>query len=155
MHLRTGIFQSLSFTDIKTTFSILSNKNKRKTNVRKMRKTQTMMYTEGDVITSNDEPPTSSTNEPKMGSYCLRATTELVNTANPSENAISRTYVGYDEYTTIVQKVQGICNRDSETFGKDTHACKDTKLAFMGHMPDCNGRVEVTDHVNITEFTLY
>lgn len=154
MHLH--LFQGLSFNNTKQpyTFAII-NQNKRKKNIRSVRKTRTMMYTDGDVITSSDEPPTSSTNVPVLGSYCLRATTELVNNANPSDNAIARTYAGYDEYTSIVRKVQDICNRDSAMLGKDSHSCKDTKLAFMGPMRDCNGRVEVTDHVNITSFTLY
>lgn len=106
-----------------------------------------------DIDTNNDEPPTVVSNGPVLGSYCIRATTDLVK--NNTEGTISRSYVGYDEYTTIVQKVETVCIRDNKMLGKDTHACINTKLAFMGPMKDCNGRIDITDHVNNSSFTVF
>jgi hypothetical protein len=103
-------------------------------------------------IFSNDEPPKTNVKSRELGSYCIRATTQLVHINDT--NSISRSYEGYDTYTTIVDKVEKVCSRDKRMFGDDAYRCLNSKLFFTGTIENCNGRVEVKDHVNNKLFTV-
>lgn len=87
--------------------------------------------------TSNNDPPDTTPVVPELGSYCMRASTELVESVR--NDHVIRSYKGYDEYTTIVQKVEDACIRDNTILGKDTYHCRHPRLFFLGPTENCNG----------------
>lgn len=90
--------------------------------------------------TDNNEPPQTPDRVCQIGSYCMRAFTQL----HDSKNDVIREYNGFDEDTSIVDKVVDVCERDIHRFGKQ-YRCAPARLFFLGPVEHCDGRVNIFD----------
>ena len=85
--------------------------------------------TKSSMSTYDHHPPGYPPVKPELGSYCIRATTELMNS--------SFIFEGYDYTLDIIERVEQACERDRA--GENT--CGESKVMFFGHMRECSGVV--------------
>lgn len=115
--------------------------------LKKARSRGTLVDEEEDVHkTDNTEPPVPPDRVCQIGSYCMRASTQLTDSLNKE---IVREYNGFDETPTIVDKVIHVCERDIARLGEQYY-CVPPRLFFLGPMEHCDGRVNVFDIKNNT-----
>lgn len=109
----------------------------------------TASFVGDDIIheTDNNIPPTNDIPLDSIGSYCIKASVDLVNNTN-SETVYN--IVGYDVDLNIQNKVSKICN--SYRAGDETLICMNEKLVFLGPKKKCDGNVTVTDVATNQEF---
>lgn len=91
--------------------------------------------------TDHTEPPAPPDRVCQIGSYCMRAYTQLSDSLN---HETVREYTGFDENPTIVEKVLDVCERDIMRFGEQYY-CVAPRLFFIGPVEHCDGRVNVFD----------
>ena len=111
----------------------------RRRNKRVLRPRGTLFAEEHE--TDHNEPPDTPDRTCGIGSYCMRAHSTLV---ERSSKETLREYTGFDDNPGIVDKVQGVCDRDIHRFG-DSFECTPPRLFFIGPVENCDGRVSVFD----------
>lgn len=94
----------------------------------------------------NNEPPGKPPNLPQFGSYCIRASTELVSGGDSGSGPkkVLKEFTGFDEGMHIVDTVTRYCERNREE--TPNAVCAPTRLSFVGPMGElCDGRVLMYD----------
>lgn len=91
--------------------------------------------------TDHNEPPDTPDRLCNIGSYCMRAYNKLV---DGNTNETLREYTGFDDNPAIVDKVQGVCERDITRFGESMR-CTTPRLFFIGPVENCDGHVSIFD----------
>ena len=91
--------------------------------------------------TDHNDPPDTPDRLCGIGSYCMRAHSKLV---DGNSNETLREYTGFDDNPGIVDKVQGVCERDINRFGK-SFECTPPRLFFIGPVKNCDGHVSIFD----------
>lgn len=94
--------------------------------------------------TDSGQPPASADKKCQIGSYCMRAQNQLVDTKT---SETFREYTGFDDNPGIVDKVQNVCQRDIARFGTQ-YECTPARLFFIGPVENCDGHVNVFDFYN-------
>lgn len=92
--------------------------------------------------TDHNEPPDTPDRLCEIGSYCMRAYNKLVDN---NSNETLREYTGFDDNPGIVDKVQGVCERDVTRFGGKSVRCTTPRLFFIGPVENCDGHVSIFD----------
>ena len=95
--------------------------------------------------TDSGPPPTFADKKCQIGSYCMRAQNQLV---DKETLETFREYTGFDDNPAIVEKVQGVCQRDITRFGGAKYECTQPRLFFIGPVENCDGHVNVFDFHN-------
>lgn len=113
---------------------------KRHKTPRLRRSRKAAMFQEIEHRTDHNEPPQTPDRVCQIGSYCMRAFTQL----QDSNNDVIREYNGFDEDASIVDKVVDVCERDIHRFGKQ-YQCTPARLFFLGPVEHCDGRVNIFD----------
>jgi hypothetical protein len=81
------------------------------------------------TLTNSNSPPGYPPVKPEIGSYCIRATTELLNSPY--------TFEGYDDTLDIIKRVEDACEREQT----GEYTCGKSKVVFFGPMRECAGIV--------------
>lgn len=102
------------------------------------------MYAPEYHQTDSGQPPSFGDKKCEIGSYCMRAQNQLV---DKETSETFREYTGFDDNPGIVDKVQGVCQRDITRFGAK-YECTPARLFFIGPVENCDGHVNVFDFVN-------
>lgn len=95
------------------------------------------------IDTDNNFPPGTNDSLPKFGSYCIKASVDLVEIKN---DAVVYEITGYDNNLDIQAKVNQVCR--AYTTNDNSVACKNEKLVFLGPKEKCNGNITVVDVLN-------
>lgn len=85
------------------------------------------------------DPPNFKDVTKETGDYCIRSSIELV-----KDKDVVRLYEGYDDNMDIIRRVESVCEKDIKMYGKESHACKNAKLFFIGPKEECDGRINIT-----------
>lgn len=120
----------------------LTNKRRRSRKFPRLRSRGAMFHQPELHRTDHNEPPQTPDRVCQIGSYCMRAFTQLHDSKN--KNDVIREYNGFDENTNIVDKVIDVCERDIQRFGNQ-YQCAPARLFFLGPMENCDGRVNIFD----------
>lgn len=87
--------------------------------------------------TDSGSPPSFPTQKPKCGSYCIKASVDMVN----DKNQAVYTFEGYNDTLDIADRVNQVCDRWLQN--KTNHVCANSRMAFLGEMEVCDGTVFV------------
>ena len=101
--------------------------------------------------TDDNVPPGTDDPLPSFGSYCIKASVDLVDTSYTEEDHIIYNITGYDDKLAIQEKVAMICS--AYTTNDETLVCTNEKLVFLGPKENCNGNITILDVPNDQTFT--
>ena len=91
--------------------------------------------------TDNTKPPETPACKPKFGSYCIRATSELIDQTNGS--AIM-TFKGYDTEMDISKRVAQVCDRKRRDKKNDKYVCSEPEVCILGETKTkCDGDIYI------------
>lgn len=90
--------------------------------------------------TEHNIPPTCNNSKISFGSYCMRATNEILD----KHGNKSFTVHGYDTNMDITERVSEACEVHRNSLnGSSTYTCTNTKLFFLKDIEKCNGEIFV------------
>ena len=91
--------------------------------------------------TENTIPPGNTPGCMNIGSYCIKAYTDIKHVENQQTE---RTVEGYSHDLKISDHVNTVCDRFSHQMG-EKYICGVTKLTFLGPVQSCDGTVYVKE----------
>tara|TARA_Y100000389_G_scaffold147036_1_gene145871 strand:- start:366 stop:809 length:444 start_codon:yes stop_codon:yes gene_type:complete len=102
--------------------------------------------------TDNNLPPVDDDKLPEFGSYCIKASVDLVDRNQPEGSVRQKVYeiTGYDDNLEIQAKVNQVCRAYKND--DDTLECVNEKLVFLGPKRNCDGNITVLDVLNDQTF---
>ena len=102
--------------------------------------------------TDDNFPPGTDDKLPEFGSYCIKASVDLVDRNQSEGSARHKVYeiTGYDDNLGIQAKVNQVCQaykNDDNRLG-----CVNEKLVFLGPKRKCDGNITILDVMNDQTF---
>ena len=91
--------------------------------------------------TDNTKPPETPTCKPKFGSYCIRASSELIDQTTGDPHMV---FKGYDTEMTIADRVNDVCDRRRKQIKNKNFVCTDPEVTILGETKTkCDGSVYI------------